>query len=651
MKVAVLPFQDLESVVHLVGSRRADRAGPAGDLFGTTNRGQVSIEQPGDIGEGLGVRLGDHGAAKRVGRGARQGVIAAVIDVKVGNAPLLVAQEPFVAVKQLDDIGDIAPFGGQSQHAGGGIRVGGGLDGFPVKLIQGFGPLCPLELIADGGQHRRMRPFGLESPEGPVSGDDLVDLGGGQGRGGVEVGRAAVDDRALGILVADRQGIKESKLRRGVGRGGLREPSRRLIHIGIFLTDELEVIKIPVRPGVAGSLLSSLAELSDQGILRSGFDRHADQPAGRCHPSGAEIVGRPDRPRGKAAVEPARGADQVDPGQPFQERKRPGRSIIVDWVRRRVVGVDGFPGGPLPGLGDGAEVIVTGFQSENGAETLRGVGGSIQEHQGLAFPVQGLPVVRPFAEQVLGDPQHRLLLAVAEQAIDRLEDAGGVGLAVGGQPRPEGFRLGHVARLQVELRQSRGRLIAGGEVHQLLLELGGGSGVPFRFGQDRQLMEQLGIAGVGRQQPFQLRARGAKVSRGRISLSQADGHLSLAVGLAPLPFQAGDQAIKLVALEVEGGQASHHRDPGIEIGRLVERSPEHLDRFLGAELRGQGFRQRKQCLGIGLVEPHGAPESIEPLVDLPQLKAQIGEELVVVKLARSGGQKVAPRLERGILAA
>ncbi len=164
-------------------------------------------------------------------------------------------------------------------------------------------------------------------------------------------------------------------------------------------------------------------------------------------------------------------------------------------------------------------------------------------------------------------------------------------------------------------------------------------------------MEDLGVARVAREQAFQLGPGGPEVARGRVGLRQAHPRLALAVGLAPLALEAGDQAVELVPLEIQRGQAGDGGEPGVEVGALLEGPPEHLDRLLGPELGRQGFGQRGDRLGVGLVEPDGPAEGVEPLVDLAEAEAQVGEELVVLDLARGGGQEVAAGGQGGVLAA
>ena len=49
------------------------------------------------------------------------------------------------------------------------------------------------------------------------------------------------------------------------------------------------------------------------------------------------------------------------------------------------------------------------------------------------------------------------------------------------------------------------------------------------LGERRELLEELGVAGVGREQALELAAGRAEVARGGVGLGQADGQLALLV--------------------------------------------------------------------------------------------------------------------------
>ena len=80
------------------------------------------------------------------------------------------------------------------------------------------------------------------------------------------------------------------------------------------------------------------------------------------------------------------------------------------------------------------------------------------------------------------------------------------------------------------------------------------------------------------------------------------------------------------------------------VGLLVA-PPVHLDRFVDAELAGQGLGQGQEDLGVVGVDADGAAEGVEALVGLAELEAELGEELVVLGVPRRGGDQVAAGLE------
>ena len=53
-------------------------------------------------------------------------------------------------------------------------------------------------------------------------------------------------------------------------------------------------------------------------------------------------------------------------------------------------------------------------------------------------------------------------------------------------------------------------------------------------------------------------------------------------------------------------------------------------------------------LGVVGVDPHGPAEGVEPFLGPAELEAELGEELVVLGIARRGGQQVAAGLEGGV---
>ena len=124
--------------------------------------------------------------------------------------------------------------------------------------------------------------------------------------------------------------------------------------------------------------------------------------------------------------------------------------------------------------------------------------------------------------------------------------------------RPDGLGLVQVAGADVELRQAEQALVAGGQLDELLLVLGGGLEVALLLGELGELLEELGVAGVGREQPLELGAGRAEVARGRVRLRQADRHLALLLAALRLgsrsALEPGQQAVELVALEVQLGQ-------------------------------------------------------------------------------------------------
>ena len=115
--------------------------------------------------------------------------------------------------------------------------------------------------------------------------------------------------------------------------------------------------------------------------------------------------------------------------------------------------------------------------------------------------------------------------------------------------------------------------------------------------------------------------------------------------LVLLALEPAEEPVELVPLEVEGGQPGDHAELAVEVGRLLEGPPEHLDGLLGAELAGEGLGQREDDLDLVGVDADRPPEGVEALVLAAELEAEAGEELVVLGVAGRRGDQVAPGLE------
>ncbi len=91
-----------------------------------------------------------------------------------------------------------------------------------------------------------------------------------------------------------------------------------------------------------------------------------------------------------------------------------------------------------------------------------------------------------------------------------------------GHLRPDRLGFLELAVPGIELGQPGRALVAGGQLVELLLIPGGALEVAFFLGQLRELLEQLGVAGVGGQQPLELGAGAAEIARGGVGLGHAD---------------------------------------------------------------------------------------------------------------------------------
>ena len=213
-----------------------------------------------------------------------------------------------------------------------------------------------------------------------------------------------------------------------------------------------------------------------------------------------------------------------------------------------------------------------------------------------------------------------------------------------GHLRPDRLRLVQVARAGVELAQPRDALVAGGQVDELLLVAGGGVDVALLLGELRELRQELGVAGVGGQQALELGAGGAQVAGGRVRLRQAHRHVASlrcrrcapAPGrvVALLVLEPGQQAVELVALEVQLGQLADDVELVVQVLGAVEGAPVHLDGFLGLVLAGEGLGEGQDGPGVAGVGADGAAEGVEPLLDPAVLEAELGEELGMLGAGR-----------------
>ena len=113
-------------------------------------------------------------------------------------------------------------------------------------------------------------------------------------------------------------------------------------------------------------------------------------------------------------------------------------------------------------------------------------------------------------------------------------------------------------------------------------------------------------------------------------------------------LEPGQEPVELVALEVQLGQAADGAQLGVEVFGLVEGPPVHLDGLVGAILPGEGLGQGERDLGVVGVDPHRAPQGVEPFLGSAELEAELGEELVILGVSRRGGQQVAAGLEGGV---
>ncbi len=115
--------------------------------------------------------------------------------------------------------------------------------------------------------------------------------------------------------------------------------------------------------------------------------------------------------------------------------------------------------------------------------------------------------------------------------------------------------------------------------------------------------------------------------------------------LAVLVLEPRQQAIELVALEVQLGHPADHAELGVEVLGLVEGPPVHLDRLLGPVHPGEVLGEREDDLGVVGIDPHGASQGVEPLVGPAELEAELREELVVLGVAGCRGEQVAAGLD------
>ncbi len=224
----------------------------------------------------------------------------------------------------------------------------------------------------------------------------------------------------------------------------------------------------------------------------------------------------------------------------------------------------------------------------------------------------------------------------------------------GGHLRPDPLRLVQVARAGVELAQSRDALVARGQVDELLLVAGGAVDVALLLGELGELRQELGVAGVGGQQTLELGAGGADVAGGGVRLRQAHRHVAslrrrrCAAArpiVALLVLEPGQEAVELVALEVQLGQLADDVELVVQVLGAVEGAPVHLDGFLGLVLAGEGLGEGQDGLGIAGVGADGAAEGVEPLLDPAVLEAELGEELGVLGAGRGRGQELAAGLD------
>ncbi len=76
----------------------------------------------------------------------------------------------------------------------------------------------------------------------------------------------------------------------------------------------------------------------------------------------------------------------------------------------------------------------------------------------------------------------------------------------------------------------------------------------------------------------------------------------------------------------------------IEFFGSIEGAPVDLDRFLGLILAGQSIRQHEDDLGIVRVGPDSPSQGVNPFFRSTKLETELSEKLVVVGVARRGGE-------------
>ena len=118
--------------------------------------------------------------------------------------------------------------------------------------------------------------------------------------------------------------------------------------------------------------------------------------------------------------------------------------------------------------------------------------------------------------------------------------------------------------------------------------------------------------------------------------------------VAILVREPRQEPVELVALKVELGQLGDDAELGVEVVGPVEGPPVDLNGFLGLVLAGQGLGQGEDDLGVVGIGPHSPAQGVEPFFRSTELKAKLGEILIVVGITRCGRQQVAARLQGGV---
>ena len=439
--------------------------------------------------------------------------------------------------------------------------------------------------------------------------------------------------------------MQEHPLAGGIGE--LRQGTGRVKHLALVLPQGLEVIPVPLHAQVRSRLVARLLALLQPGIELVVLLREAHQPAQGRHPRLAIVTRCPGLLLLRRPIAVARIKTRVGPQLPNVVQALLEREAV------RIVGQAGLSGAWRARLlllflvlSLVAQLVVVEARVEDGLEAAFSFLALVLRRQGRAFAVEQFPVAGLQRQEAFRHGDGGLVLAVREQAVDGLQVAVRLRLA-GDEVHPDIGRLVHIAGAHQQLGQSQlGVAVAGRGLLELPLILERQGDVAFAFGQVGELAEKLRVAGIFREQALELLPGRAQVAGGLKGVGHANRHLTLFVRLTPFALQAFHEPVELVVLDIQLGQPRDDAQLAVEVIGLVEGAPEQLDRLARAEALSQGVTQRLQAARLRRVGPNGAAEGFEPFFAVAELEAELGVELIMLRVARRGGEEVTAGLER-----